>query len=203
MESDRIMIDPRLLSAATAHKDGMLEELLKTTQPLIEQRFAGHWQRHALTLTTIDDLTSEAMLNAWRGFSKAVFPAPAAYVAWIWMIVDNLFRDAERREGRSRFVDEQDLFSRAHPDASSDIGMQRFADSETSVGTRIVLSEEKRAISAAVNELSSATGEAVKQFYFEQHPINDVACNLKRNPNSVKNLLRRGREIIRKILRSS
>lgn len=140
--------------------------------------------RRTLDHATAEDLTAETFLQAQRSLGRFRWQG-VTFGAYLYRIAQNLVRMRARRLAReAELVD----------------GETSVVDPRLSPLAQVVLTDEQRAVRAAVAQLEASTQEIILLHYWEGLTTPEIAAVVGMNATTVKTRLHRGRVRVRKLL---
>jgi len=149
--------------------------------------------------TEAEDLAQQVFLRVYK--AAPGYKPTAKFRTWLFTIVRNLVFNESRRRGRAKFT----------PLATSEPGReekeeafaQELPDTKTkSAGQEVLDREMMAAVNQAILELPEQQRMAVVLRRYDELPYEEIAEVLKTTVPSVKSLLFRARETLRKALAS-
>jgi RNA polymerase sigma-70 factor (ECF subfamily) len=131
-----------------------------------------------------EDLFQQTWLRVVESIHR--YDGRRAFDAWLFAIAHNLAIDHLRRRA---------------PESLDDSGEDRFASRDPDPRERLLTSERRAAVAAALSELPSLYRETLSLRFEEDMKLEEIAETVGAPLATVKSRLRRGLEALRRILR--
>ncbi len=155
----------------------------KSVLDALFQKYYNEAKLYAFTLCKDVTLAEEFVSEAFYRALRAKDMQEHSFKYWLLRVCRNLWIDHLRRKKRHTELNEN------HADGNDD-----------SVADKLIKSEEYAALYKAIAMLSEPYRETVILFYFEKLKISDISELTERTQDSVKVILYRAREKLKKLL---
>ena len=182
LERERILVE-RAKNEATAF--GELYEIYYS-------RVFGYALKRTASVQVAQDVTSEVFFNALRNIGQFSWRG-VPFSAWLYRITSNEIAN-HFRKGKRSHVSLEEVFNRTDM-------------SDPSADTELIQAEEELAkykeflaLHDSISKLSLNYQEVIVLRYFEEKQINEIAAILGKPEGTVKSLLHRGLQRLRKLM---
>jgi RNA polymerase sigma factor (sigma-70 family) len=138
------------------------------------------------------DITAEVFAAAFVGLPR--FRGPGSPYLWLLGIARRKIADALRRQQSQRETLASELFTAAPPEG----GIESASAPDDGPEARVMRAEAARVLRELMAQLSPSQREALLLQHMEQLTIPEIAVVMGRSQASVKSLLQRGRETLRR-----
>ncbi len=186
------------IAAAKQGDRWALAKLLVACDPYFRARAETRMEAARKGKRDLDDVLQGVYLQVVRKISTFRGREPAAFLNWVYVILDHELVDAVRAvEGRARDGRPEVRAGAAVVDGSYwNLLDQLYADSGTP--SRVVRREEAvSALFACLADLSEPQRQVIQLRYLEGLSVEEVAARLDKSPAAVAALSKRARETLR------
>jgi RNA polymerase sigma-70 factor (ECF subfamily) len=169
-------------------------EIEAAIRPRFNQELAGHVE--------IEDLIQDTLVDVYRGIHTYKESGSGSFSAWLRRIAENRVIDTVRRyrrrkrSGRAGRIDLNQQLSHTTLQGVWDW----LCEDDNPPDRPVRLDEARQAIQVCLAGLQPDQREAVRQHYFEHLDTNEVAQNMGRSTGAIRELMRRARENLKRLL---
>lgn len=141
-----------------------------------------------------EDLLQDAYLRGRHGFQN--FRGVAKFTSWMYQVIFTQFIESRRKEARRASIEEplHSLDKRSAGDTSDMLHVDRFAESESTIGLRLDRQSRLREVFLRLST-SPDVAEAVGRYAFGS-TYEDIAADLNIPAGTVRSRIFRGRAMV-------
>jgi RNA polymerase sigma-70 factor (ECF subfamily) len=194
-----------MLREAVAGNRLALQKLLLHYYPLIEATVRRGFHGDLAAKVQPEDVVQDALVDVWRGIGGFQGRDIGEFVEWLRRVAENCLADNARyfrrakRGGQARHVPMV-----APSDGESLDEIWDWLCHDSSPPDRPLRQEEVRqAIQVCLAQLNADQRDAVLALYFEHLDVAEIANRMGRSPGAIRELLRRTRVRLKKLLGSA
>jgi RNA polymerase sigma-70 factor (ECF subfamily) len=191
-----------LLPKAVAGDRAALQVLLLAHFSAVESAVRARFSPELAAHLEIEDLIQEVLVDVHRGIKTYRETENANFVAWLRRVAENRIVDTVRRLRRLKRGGERRRLAPepCHPGESLD-DIWEWVYRDSNPPDRPLRREEARhAIQICLAGLPADQREAIVAHYFEHLDTNEVARRMGRTAGAVRELMRRARQNLSKLL---
>jgi RNA polymerase sigma-70 factor (ECF subfamily) len=199
-------VDPsrakQLVSDAVAGDRAALQGLLLIHYAEIESVIRLRFNAELASYLEMDDLIQETMVDVYRGIGSYQETENGGFVAWLRRVAENRVIDTIRHYRRlKRGGGAQHAGGPLKPSDETLNGIWDWlCDGDDPPDRPARLEEARHAIQVCLAGLQPDQREAIFAHYFKHLDTNEVATQMNRSPGAVRELMRRARENLKKLL---
>jgi RNA polymerase sigma-70 factor (ECF subfamily) len=199
-------VDPnitmQLVQNAVAGDRAALQGLLITYYSEIEAAIRPRFSPELANHVEIEDLIQDVLVDVYRGIGSYQETESGSFVAWLRRIAENRVIDTVRRYRRVKRGDGAHRVDvhRSTSEESLDEIWDWLCEDENPPDRPARLEEARQAIQICLAGLQPDQREAVSTHYFEHLETTEVAQRMGRSPGAVRELMRRARENLKKLM---
>jgi len=185
-ESERTIL---LVERAQADDAEALEHLFARFLPRVRSLVAVRLRRSTAELLDVDDVTQEAVADAFRGFKSLSGGSDGAICHWLSKIVENRIRMALReRRAQKRGGGRERRFA----DATSEVRNSQLPGDHTAPSTGAERGELSERVQLGLRAVSEQHREVLLQRVYCRLTFAEIASNLElRNADAVRTIYAR------------
>jgi RNA polymerase sigma-70 factor (ECF subfamily) len=189
------------ISAAKAGDELALTKLLAAYHPRLRARAEARMDAPLKARLGPDDLLQEVYLQVFRQIGRFEDRGPAAFLNWLYTILDHKLIDARRAGHRQARDVDREQQAPAVASADSYLSLLGTLQAEGGTPSRVVRRDEAvGALLTCLARVSAAHREVIQLRYLEVRPLAEVATRLGKSEDAVVALSQRALKALRAAL---
>lgn len=195
----------RLLTLARSGDESALADLLSSQYDRLTRKIASQLPFDMRQSISEEDILQDTFISVFQSFGSLNCCSAEAFLAWLDSVVRNQLIDAIRRsKSKKRGGDYRRRDNAKRPSTGSVVQLVALLfGNELTPSLNVARTEAMQALVNAIDELPSEQGLAVRLRCLDGYSISAVALEMQRSEDSIRNLIYRGKENLRKTMRAS